>query len=57
MHLTIKCKLKCSEKKDFPRHLNAQNYDFAIFVPKIYTWLTSQFNLLQKQSLWTGKRI
>ena len=44
-------------KNDFSRQSYLQNYDFAIFVPNIYAWLASPFNLLQKQSLWTGKRI
>ena len=56
MHQTILHKLKYSEKI-FSQLFYPLNFDFAIFVPKIYTWLASQFNLLQKQSLWTGKII
>ena len=43
MHQTITCKLKSSEK-DFSRQFYPQNCDCAIFVPKIYPWLASQFN-------------
>ena len=53
MHQIITCKLKSSEK-DFSRQFYPQNCDFAIFAPNIYTWLASQFNLLQKQTLWLG---
>ena len=56
MHQTITCKLKSSEK-DFSRQFYPLYCDFDMFVPKIYPWLAIQFNLLQKQSLWTGERI
>ena len=56
MHQTITCKLKSSEKKNSIQFY-PQNYDFAIFVPNVYTWLLSPFHLLQQQSLWTGKKI
>ena len=50
MKPTITCKVKSSEKKN-SRQFYRQNYDFAIFVPKIYAYPASPFNLLQKQSL------
>ena len=49
MHPTITCKLK-SSKKSFSIQFYPQNYDFAIFVPKIYAWLASPIHLLQQQS-------
>ena len=50
-------KKKKKKKKKKIKTVYPQKYDFAIFVPKIYTWQASQFSLLQKQFLCTGKRI
>ena len=56
MHQPITCKLKSSEN-DLSIYFYPQICDFDIFVQIIYPWLASQFNLLQKQSLWPGERI
>ena len=53
MHPTITCKLKSNEK--FQDSYNPKIMILVIFVPKIYAWLASPINLLQKQSLWICK--
>ena len=53
---TITRKVKSSEK-GFCKTVLSPKLWFCYFVQKTYALLASPFNLLQKQSLWTGKRI
>ena len=51
----ITCELKSSDKRCFKTVVSPTLWLYH-FCPKISAWLVSPYNLLQKQSLWTGKK-